>query len=158
MQVRTRQGSGVYARSAGLLRPQRSRLRSDSAEPLRRIRPSLELVCKSLALHELKHEESHAVCIFEIMNRCDIRMIQCGQHLGFSLEARYAITVAGGPIANGRRKSDCSSAIEAARGTCAENSAIAKRARCDAAEGSALIEVAAQSPGQLHFAGDASCD
>ena len=59
------------------------------------ITPCADPVRERLALDQLHHECTDAVCLFETIDLRDIGMIQCSQCLRLALEARQALGVMG---------------------------------------------------------------
>jgi len=53
----------------------------------------LEPLRERVALDQLHHEEVRAIVLFEAMDRRDVRMVQRGEQLRFSMEARKTLRV-----------------------------------------------------------------
>ncbi len=68
-------------------------LRGDLQGFLNRKRAGLQSIGQRLAGNKFHHETTHAVCLLQAVDRCDIRVVQRGQHAGFALETCEAFRI-----------------------------------------------------------------
>ena len=55
--------------------------------------PLLDAICQRWAFDEFEHQRSHAVSFFEAVDGSDVRMVQGGENLRFTLEPYEAVWV-----------------------------------------------------------------
>ena len=60
---------------------------------LERQRIFIEPLSQSRTLDQLQHQASNAFGFFKAVNRCDVGMIDGGQHLGFPLETHHPVRI-----------------------------------------------------------------
>src|SRR6516165_7940651 len=58
-------------------------------------RPASDALVQTLAVDEFEHEELRAVDLFEAVDLRDVRMVERGEHLGFTVEAGDALGIVG---------------------------------------------------------------